>query len=137
MLDTNPVPTLSLDAWVNSTELKCDYLLSHFIVSEYSRTLVYYQKISSLPWLIQKYKNDMNGLENAVRNQLSRYFGKYFPKVEVQVQVKLEEGSKYAIVMVVIVTDVDGKEFSLAKVADIVDSKVVHIAKLNNYGTAE
>ena len=93
MLDTKPVPTLSLDAWVNSTELKCDYLLSHFIVSEYSRTLVYYQKISSLPWLIQKYKNDMNGLENAVRNQLSRYFGKYFPKVEVQVQVKLEEGS--------------------------------------------
>ena len=32
MLDTKPVPTLSLDAWVNSTELKCDYLLSHFIV---------------------------------------------------------------------------------------------------------
>ncbi len=134
MIDDKPVPTLSSDGWVTNTQMKADYLISHFFLSEYSRTYLYHGDISSFPWLLQNNKDNAAKLKTDTQSTLSKYFGRYFPKAEVQVEVKQEEGSKYSITIVVIVTDVDGKEFSIGRLADVLDSKLVKVQKINNYG---
>ena len=134
MIDDKPVPTLSSDGWVTNTVMKADYLLSHFFLSEYSRTYLYLGDISSFPWILQKYKDDIYGLEDNTRQTLKKYFGRYFPKAEVDVKIKKEEGSKYAIIVVVIVTDVGGREFSVGRLADVLDAKILKVQKINNTG---
>ena len=134
MLDSKPVPTLSGDGWVTSTPLKADYLMSYFFLSEYSRTYLYHGQIASFTYLLQQHKDDMSKLSYNTEQVLKRLFGAYFPKVDVEVTTKQLEGSKWAITLVVVVTDVEGKEFSVAKLADVLDSKLVKVQQLNNYG---
>lgn len=134
MLDDKPVPSLSSDGWVTSTPMKADYLISHFFLSEYSRTYLYKGHIASFPWLLQNHKNDLSALKRAVEQTLKDYFGSYFPSATVEVTTKNEEGSKYAIIIYVSVTDVDGKEFSIGRLAQVVDAKIVRIQQINNYG---
>ncbi len=137
MDDSKPVPTLSSDGWVTSTSMKADYLLSYFFTSEYSSSYLSYGDISSFPWLLQNYKLDLAGLREETKVTLEKLYGRYFPSVEVQVATKLEEGSKYAITIVVIVTDVNGKEFSVGRVGEVLESKMVKVQKINNYGADE
>lgn len=137
MIDTKPLPSLSADGWVYPTSMKCDYLLSHFFLSEYSRTYLHYGNISSFPWLLQNYKDDMPQLKEKTRETLETYFKRYFPAAEAQVEIKNEGGSKYGIHIYVSVTDSDGKEFSLGRVAEVLDAKILKVAYINNYGADE
>lgn len=134
MVDTRPVPSLSTDGWVRSTPMKCDYLISHFFLSERSRTYLYKDQISSLPWILQNNKDDINAITEQTQNTLEKYFGRYFPEVVVQVKHKLEDAGKYALMIYVSVVDHEGKEFSLGRLANVVNSKMIKVADLNNYG---
>ena len=69
---------------------------------------------------------------------LTNYFGKYFPTVEVEVKAEDETAgsSRVALYIYVRIVDSDGKEFILAKLAEVADAKIVNILSLNNYGTS-
>ena len=97
-IDTKPMPSLSMDGWITSTSIKADYLISHFFVSEYSRTFLFEGEVASMPYLIQKHKNDILGLVRDVELTLKSYFGRYFPKAEVQVSSKEYEAGKYSLI---------------------------------------
>ena len=133
-IDTKPMPSLSMDGWITSTSIKADYLISHFFVSEYSRTFLFEGEVASMPYLIQKHKNDILGLVRDVELTTKAYCGRYFPKAEVQVSSKEHEAGKYSLIIVVIVTDIEGKEFSVGRLVDVLDSKINKIAQLNNTG---
>ena len=130
-----PVPSLSTDGWVTDTAIKCDYLLSHFFLSEYSRSYVSYGNVASFPYLLQKNKDSMDNLENDTRNTLEKYFGAYFNSVNVEVFLKHIEGSKYSITIGLNVTDDNGKVFEISRVATLENAKIIKISNLNNYGT--
>ena len=132
-----PVPALSPDGWVTDTVIKCDYLLSHFFLSEYSSSYVSYGKVTSFPYILQKNKDSKTNLVDDTKSSLLEYFGRYFTKTEVDVKLREEDPSKYGIVISITVTDENGKEFSVAKIADILDAKILSVRDLNNYGTTE
>lgn len=136
MADITPVPSLSPDGWVTNTVMKADYLLSHFFMSEKSRSPLFPDGVSSFPWLIQKYQGDPSITARETEDTLRRYFGKYFPTVDAEVLAEAEtEGSnRYQLKIYVRVVDADNKEFILSKLADVVDSKIANILSLNNYG---
>ena len=56
--------------------------------------------------------------------------------MEIEVGTKEEDDGKYSITIVIIVTDNEGKEFSVGRLADVLDAKIVKIQNLNNTGSA-
>lgn len=128
------VPTLSEDGWVKSTEERADYLFSHFFVSEYSQTALYTGAVSSFPYIIQKNQGDMINTVSDLRTALQIYFSRYFTNVKSEA-VHTEDppkSGKYRINLHVSFTDEDGKDFALARVAEVLDSKLVKVLAINN-----
>ena len=138
MADLTPVPSLSPDGWVTNTTMKADYLLSHFFTSERSQSPLFPEGVCSFPWLLQEYKTSMEITARETETALTNYFGKYFPTVEVEVKAEDETAgsSRVALYIYVRIVDSDGKEFILAKLAEVADAKIVNILSLNNYGTS-
>ena len=130
------LPSLSLDGWVGSTAEKSDYLLSHFFLSEKSQTALYPGKVSSLPAIIQEYKNDMIGVTNAVRETLLVYFSRYFYDVvsECEYQEEPEDSSRVSLKIFVSFMDNNGQVYNLGRLATIMNSKIEKIANYNNHG---
>lgn len=131
-----PVPTLSFSGWVRSTAEKADYLFCHFYESERSQTFIYKDRVSSLQYIIQKNKLDIQATCREIEATLSAYFSAYFPTVRVEIdyqEVPVNSG-KITIRMYISLTDVDGKEFNMSRLADIVDSKFDKVRKLVNDG---
>lgn len=130
------VPSLSSAGFVQSTVEKCDLLLSHFFLSEYSQSQLHYGQVSSLPWLIHKYQNNMSGLTQGTRQTLETYFGRYFPKAEVEVVYDdLQDTTTVVTLKIFIqVTDYQGQVFAVANLVEVIDSKINKIVRLNNTG---
>lgn len=130
------VPSLSEDGWVNSPDLMGDYLLSHFFVADYSQTQLYNGSVTSLPFLLQKYQGDMQGLLSAIEVTLNTYLGRYFQTVTVnatQYPNPTNSGS-LAVNLFVSYVGSDGATYTLSKLIQTVNSKIQSIINLNNNG---
>lgn len=129
-----PVPTLSQDGWVTDPNIKGDYLLSHFFLSEYSQTQLYPNNVSSLPWLIQNNQGNNNALQNQAEDMLSSYFSRYFTQVDVQVSINQDpaNNAKSQLNFYVSYNDETGKRISLGKSVSTNNSKIENIIAINN-----
>lgn len=134
MADNLFLPTLSEEGWVQSTAEQADYLLSHFFASEYSQTHIYQGHVASFQWLLQDGQGDMTKTINNIRTTLSLYFAKYFNEVDTEVTYKEETSgsSKITVNIFMSFTDRTGKQYSLGKALDVVDSKISKIIDINN-----
>jgi hypothetical protein len=130
------VPSLSEDGWVNTPSLMGDYLISHFFVSDYSQTQLYLNQVSSFPYLIQKYQNDLPGLFTAIQTTLNTYLGRYFSSVTVEASQYPNPTNSGSIGINLFVSYVgsDGVTYNLNKIIQIVNSKIENIINLNNNG---
>jgi hypothetical protein len=130
------VPSLSEDGWVNTPSLMGDYLISHFFVSDYSQTQLYLNQVSSFPYLIQKYQNDLPGLLTAIQTTLNTYLGRYFSNVVVEASQypNPTNSGSIGINLFVGFTGSDGVSYNLSKIIQIVNSKIESIINLNNNG---
>lgn len=133
-MDTKPVPTLSPDGWVRSSQLKCDYLLSYFLLSQYSQTYIYRNQIKSFVWILAQYKNDLNKISAETEKALNDLFSSYFDSAQSVVETRKLDNGKAEVYISVRVTDHENKTLDVAKTVSTMDSKVVRIANLNNYG---
>lgn len=127
-------PSLSIDGWVNSSIKTADYIFSDFLTSQYSQSYLYYGNISSLSYILQKSHGNISSAIENVRSSLSNYFGKYFNSVLVEVneRVNNENPSFGAIEIYVQFTDSLGKSYSLGKLAEIADTKIVKVINIIN-----
>ena len=133
-----PVPTLSFSGWIRSTPEKADYLFSHFYESEHSQTFLYKNRVANLQYIIQKNKDNIDSMCSEIQSTLTTYFSSYFPRVVVEIdyiETPVNSG-RITIRMYIAVTDVDGKEFNLSRLADLIDSKFDKVRKLVNEGIA-
>jgi hypothetical protein len=133
MLPTT-LPALSEDGWVTSTAEKADYLISHFFVSEYSQTLLYPGNVASFPWIIQKNQGNMLKTADDMKETLNRYFSRYFKTVSVDVKYveEKENSSRVSLEIYISFTDHEDKEYTLSRLAQVVNTKIDKIIKLNN-----
>ena len=132
-------PSLSEDGWVRDSLQKADYLFGDFFVANYSQTVIYPGKVSSLPYIIQQYSGDPNSTAEALEKQLIEYFSEYFPNVECQVTYPTGQASSRVFLNIVLAFQDPntGAMVSITKVATLQDSKVVNIENLNNYGSED
>lgn len=131
-----PVPTLSLDGWVKDSLTKADYLMAHFFESEQSQTAFYTGQVASLQGIIQANGNDMSKTADAIRETLTEYFSRYFPRVQCGCSYRADppNSSSYVMEIDLSFADVDGKQYGIERVFTLLNSKFEIIKSLNNSG---
>lgn len=129
------IPTLSSIGWVSTIEDKGDHVLSYFITSEYSQSVLYYGEIASLQWLVQRYGHDEGDLEQYTTETLEALMRRYFgDSTNVTVRVKErdpEKPNQLTIQFYCIIRD-NGREVSLGRRVEYIDGKLVKIVEINN-----
>jgi len=129
------VPTLSSIGWIDTIEEKGDHVLSYFITSEYSQSVLYHGKISSLQWLVQRHGKNEVDLEREVNETLEGLMTRYFgDDTEVSVTVSErdpEQPGKLTIHFQCIVRE-GSHSASLGRRVEFLNGKLANIATINN-----
>lgn len=128
------IPTLSVIGWVKSVEEKADYILSCFITSNFSQSVLYAGNITSLQYLVKKYSGDRLGLETDLKTILENKMNKVFDSnasVDVTVEEDEDNINSLSIRFRCIIVE-DGKQYAIGKLVQFINSKIVAIAKINN-----
>lgn len=128
------VPSLSPDGWVSTPSEMADYLLSHFFLSEFSRSQLFQGQVKSFVYILQDNQNNIAEITRVTRQTLQTYFENHFTAVEVQVINKEQSAGStvYDLHIYVGFTGKDGQTYSLGKAITTTDSKVVKIMAINN-----
>ena len=128
------VPSLAPEGWVSTPSEMADYMLSHFFLSEFSRSQLFAGKVKSFVYILQDNQNNINGITRTTRDTLEEYFKNYFTGVAVEVISKEQSTGSNVFDLHIYVgfTGNDGQEYSLGKIINTVDSKVVKIMAINN-----
>lgn len=133
---TKPVyfPALDVEGWVTSGVHIADYIFSHFFLSDYSQTQLYVGHVASLSWILQTHQNDIRQIVSTTENTLKSYFQRYFNNVVAEVSHSLDpvNPSKIQLTVYVSFEDSDGKQHTLGRLLDVIESKVAKVKKLNN-----
>lgn len=124
-----PVPSLSNAGWLNEIQDKADKLLSYYLTTEYSQTHIYMDKVVSLAYHIAHYFKSPLDLRQKMTQDLEAYFGRYFEKCLVDIQiVEMEESNSRLDIQLEIFVTEDGKTYSVGKEVKSLNGKVAEIS---------
>lgn len=135
-IDRVVVPTLSDDGWVHSGALQADYVMAHFLASDYSQTYVYKDNVSSFGWLVATYNNQPNELMIQTRRVLSLLMGRYFNNVVVDARDATDPTAPSKFIMAIFVEyqPADGVTRNITQLVQIKGSKFELINRIINDG---
>ena len=92
---TPALPTLTKSGFLKPDKSLLERLLLYFIASEYSQSIIYQGKISSLKYLLMKYGNDENKLITEVNYTLTDLYKRYFDSVNIKVDIKTSQDQTF------------------------------------------
>lgn len=130
------VPTLSEDAWVSDGKLQGSYLISHLLESDYSQTIIYKGKVSSLGYIFSQTPDDPDRTLSAMQNMLKTYFSRYYTDVTVDVKktVHSDNPNQVDFQLYVAYTDNNGIQQSLSDIIETTSGKINNTIQVNNTG---
>lgn len=125
------VPSLSGAGWVKDPKLQLDTMFAYALVCDYSQSTIYGGSITSIPYIIATYMDDISELCSQLESSLFRYYQRVFSTVQVDVTNTTTDGVSYALYISVVVTSA-GQSYSLA-VTGTVDNGALNnvITRLN------
>ena len=137
MATIKPVPSLGTQGWVTDDTNIMDLLLSHFFLSDYNQTQLYPGNVISLPEIIQKNSNQIDGIINELKNKLTNYLNRYYDDVEVNLEgdpdINTSPDIKFDLRISIVVKSNNGVD-SYTNLIQTENSKLINIIKLNNFG---
>lgn len=128
------IPSLSIVGWLNDPESTADEILSAFLTTNTSQSTLNRNSNKSLQFILQRYGQDRLDLETAINEALSSKFKTVFgdnSQVDVVVTNPPETPAFMYIKFQADVV-VAGKEYSVGKLVNFENSKIVNIARINN-----
>ena len=127
-------PDLGPQGWTDSIPIIIDKLMAHFFVSENSQTSIFPGKITSFPYLLQKYRTDPNGLATATQNALFDYFSRGFNNVATDCTIvdNMPDTSSLSLSIYIEFVDSKGDKHVVARVAESFDGKFTKLVNINN-----
>ena len=129
------MPTLSEDSWVTDSDSVASYLFSHFLLSNYSQSYIYKERVASLAWVLHETQGKIGDTIELLRSTLVSYFSAYFTGVECEVSdVTPNRGSKVELSIYLAYIGSDGKKTQLSKAFEIQDGKLLKLLNYSNYG---
>jgi len=81
------LPTMSIFGITNDPGVITEKLFMYFITSEYSQSITFYGEISSLKYILNQYGTEPLELKNKIYEALVTLYKKYFPTVDVNVDI--------------------------------------------------
>lgn len=130
------LPTLGVTGWINDFAGTADYLLSCYIATEASDSVLHDQQNTSMQYTLKTKAGDMLGLEQQMVTDLQiKFQAVYGNTAEAFVEVTAEDPTKpdqYSISFTGVVYDELGRPYTVGKLVYIEEGRVVRIAKLNN-----
>lgn len=130
------IPTLSTAGFVTDIPSMIDRMFSYYLTSDYSQSNLFQGRVLSLQKQIQAYQHDDIALTNKVREELEGYFGSVADAVTVRVstdQPNPDDPSRINITLSAMIVK-EGKSYSLGRLIETQDSKILKIIQLNNEG---
>lgn len=129
MASITPLMNLTVDGWTNASLQVADQLLADFFLSEYSQTYAFPDNVSSFPWYLERYSNDLNRLSSEIQSALTLYFGRQFNEVEVEVttEAEIDSTTRYGLKIYLVFKDSVGDQFNLGRLIKYDSSKTIEI----------
>lgn len=131
------MPSLSANGWLVEFTERADALMAYYITSEHSQSYIYYGSITSLTYHIQQYGQSPNLLEDHVREDLSKYFRRYFDDIQLDVRTDIpdpDDPNRLNLTIDAIIIE-NGQRYSLGREVQTLNNRVVNVFTLNNEGT--
>lgn len=129
------LPTLGTSGWVKDVATKADYVLSCFLSTNRSQSVLHREENTSLQYLLKKFANDMVGLETellrVLNNKLQVAFGESARAIVEIIPIE-DKPDQFSIRFLGIVYDDKHKEYTVAKLVQFQDSRILNIANINN-----
>lgn len=127
-------PSLSEDGWIRSNQKIGDNMLAHFLVSNFSQTILYPGLISSFPYILAVNDGNISAIISETQRVLGAYFGHYFERVAVEVLEidNLISPSKAIVSIAVDFMDSAGLQYSVGESIRLVDSVFEKVTAINN-----
>lgn len=130
------IPSLGEDGWLFSGMRQADYLMAHFLASEYSQSYVHFGEISSFGYLVQEFNNRPNELLTEAPKVLTRLFERYFNNIvcEAWDSTDPKSPSRFILSIFVQFDDANGKTGNISQLVQINGSKFETLRRIINDG---
>lgn len=124
----NAVPSLSVAGWIKNPANVINKLYEYFLTSKYSQSNTYNGYISSLSYILQRYKG-ITDIQDAIQKTLYSMYIRHFPTVNVYVTyVEKPDSVVYVVDLTVITTD--GNSYTLNQSMNTVGNNIVNMDTL-------
>ena len=87
------LPTTSIFGITDDPSIITEKLFLYFITSEYSQSVTFYGKITSLKYYLNSYATDTGKLRSSIYDSLITLYKKYFDNVTVEVDIHFKDNS--------------------------------------------
>jgi len=132
------MPSLSEDGWVTEGKKLLDYIISHYLTTDYRQSYIYNGSLKSLSYSYSKGINNPNKFKVYVQDDLTELLQSYFTKVELSCELKQDEliDTNYSLVISSNVVTEKGEFVELYHFARADDGIASAVVKYSNYGDA-
>lgn len=128
------VPTLSGDGFATDIRKQADALMAYYLASDYSQSNVFLGNIMSLAYQVQEHGHDTFALKQEIERSSEEYLGRHFDTARVTVDIEdIDDRAQYNIIYNAVVTKA-GLSYSLGKLIEIQNNKVVKIINIMQNG---
>lgn len=132
----NPIPSMDSAGWIFDVPGKCDRAIAYYFTTEFSQSNMYFESLISLPQQVQAYGHNDAELVDNVQRELHLYLSAYFDTVEVNATTAKPnpaDPNRTNLTVDIVVTEGDVR-YSVGHEIQVVDSKILKITQLNNFG---
>lgn len=137
MVQKAMLPTLTASGWVSNIAEKADSAMAYYFTSDFSQSNIWAGQITSLPYEVQLNNSNPQELRLAIEADMKTYLGRYFDTVTCNVSTDLpaaDDPTRINVTLDVIVTE-GGINYSLGRLIQTVNGKIVSVANINNAPT--
>lgn len=123
------LPHLSVEGFIESSQILMIKIFEHFLASDYSQSTTYVGNVSSMKYILFNHKDNLE-LNRVLTNTLEELYGRYFPNVEVTVIIDESDLSTDKISIDVLTIDSLGVENRLSKAVTTMNNNIVNFDTL-------
>jgi len=118
--------------WIRTTDKAIDTLLAHALTSDYSQSNLYRKNITSIAYIIAKYKKDPKTLATHLARDLNKYFSRHMYNITLDVtyDINPQVDTEYDIIIDIKVND-DEEFLNVVRGLRIRDGNIERVLKMN------